>query len=87
MFNDELSVAQSQGLMSQLAETDFPFSCAHGRWVFWSRVVQLYLRSLLKQLCYRPSMVPLVNLPKERSSVNKRATVDWKTIKRRMKAS
>lgn len=41
MFNDELSVAQSQGLMSQLAETDFPFSCAHGRWVFWSRVVQL----------------------------------------------
>lgn len=33
MFNDDLSAVQSQGLMSQLAESDFPFVCAHGRYV------------------------------------------------------
>ncbi|KAH9179517.1 hypothetical protein EDB89DRAFT_1900676 [Lactarius sanguifluus] len=31
MFNDVLSIDQCERLMSQLAETAFPFQCAHGR--------------------------------------------------------
>jgi DNA mismatch repair ATPase MutL len=31
MFNDSLSIEQCQRLMAQLAETAFPFQCAHGR--------------------------------------------------------
>jgi len=31
MFNDALSIGQCERLMSQLAETAFPFQCAHGR--------------------------------------------------------
>ncbi|KAH9076998.1 hypothetical protein EDB83DRAFT_2217806 [Lactarius deliciosus] len=31
MFNDILSIDQCERLMSQLAETAFPFQCAHGR--------------------------------------------------------
>ncbi|KAH9977607.1 hypothetical protein BGW80DRAFT_765165 [Lactifluus volemus] len=31
MFNDTLSLEQCERLMSQLAETAFPFQCAHGR--------------------------------------------------------
>lgn len=31
MFNDSLSIEQCERLMAQLAETAFPFQCAHGR--------------------------------------------------------
>ena len=31
MFNDSLSIEQCERLMTQLAETAFPFQCAHGR--------------------------------------------------------
>ena len=31
MFNDELNVAECQGLVSRLASCRFPFQCAHGR--------------------------------------------------------
>ena len=31
MFNDELTVDESQGLVSRLANCRFPFQCAHGR--------------------------------------------------------
>ncbi|KAJ3532141.1 hypothetical protein NMY22_g7868 [Coprinellus aureogranulatus] len=31
MFNDELSMEQCERLISQLAQTAFPFQCAHGR--------------------------------------------------------
>ena len=31
MFNDELSVEQSNRLLAQLATADYPFICAHGR--------------------------------------------------------
>ncbi|GAA5859668.1 hypothetical protein JCM1840_006400 [Sporobolomyces johnsonii] len=31
MFNDELSAEQAQALVARLAETTFPFQCAHGR--------------------------------------------------------
>ncbi|KAF8505939.1 hypothetical protein F5888DRAFT_1604331 [Russula emetica] len=31
MFNDSLSIKQCERLMAQLAETAFPFQCAHGR--------------------------------------------------------
>lgn len=31
MFNDSLSIEQCKRLMAQLAETAFPFQCAHGR--------------------------------------------------------
>jgi DNA mismatch repair ATPase MutL len=33
MFNDPLSIEQCERLMTQLAETAFPFQCAHGRLV------------------------------------------------------
>ncbi|GAA5920751.1 hypothetical protein JCM1841_004163 [Sporobolomyces salmonicolor] len=31
MFNDELSAEQAQALVARLADTTFPFQCAHGR--------------------------------------------------------
>lgn len=31
MFNDPLSIEQCERLLAQLAETAFPFQCAHGR--------------------------------------------------------
>ena len=41
MFNDPLSIEQCERLMTQLAETAFPFQCAHGRSVLSVPVPEL----------------------------------------------
>ena len=59
MFNDMLSTDQCARLVLQLAETAFPFRCAHGRYAvpFVFAVDTAYAVTMS-----RPSFVPLANL-------------------------
>ena len=56
MFNDVLSVSQCERLVLQLADTAFPFQCAHGRSVGLFSYAALLLCNT--GVFYRPSLVP-----------------------------
>jgi hypothetical protein len=58
MFNDALSIDQCERLMAQLAETAFPFQCAHGRFVR-SKGTRRTHADVTSSLTNRPSLVAL----------------------------
>ncbi|KAK0190644.1 hypothetical protein F5146DRAFT_930734 [Armillaria mellea] len=63
MFNDVLSVSQCERLVLQLADTAFPFQCAHGRSVGLFSYAALLLCNT--GVSYRPSLVPLTDISKD----------------------
>ncbi|KAK0230467.1 hypothetical protein IW262DRAFT_1262967 [Armillaria fumosa] len=63
MFNDTLSVTQCERLVLQLADTAFPFQCAHGRSVgLFSHTVLLLCNT---GVYCRPSLVPLTDISRD----------------------
>ncbi len=63
MFNDALSVTQCERLVLQLANTAFPFQCAHGRSVgLFSHAILLLCNT---GVYCRPSLVPLTDISRD----------------------
>ena len=63
MFNDSLTMDQCQRLVRKLAETAFPFQCAHGRYGMQCPSVLLTY-----EFVGRPSLVPLANVRDHRAA-------------------
>ncbi|KAK0461814.1 uncharacterized protein EV420DRAFT_1305145 [Desarmillaria tabescens] len=77
MFNDALSMAQCERLVLQLANTAFPFQCAHGRSVgLFSHAVSLLGN---KTVYYRPSLVPLTDISRDATG-SKGGPIFWSQL-------
>jgi len=79
MFNDSLSIEQCERLMVQLAETAFPFQCAHGRSAPRSGTGAHRSSTdvnVLFVVC-RPSLVPLTGTSECSFGQGRQRDVDW----------
>jgi hypothetical protein len=75
MFNDALSLQQCERLMAQLAETVFPFQCAHGR--LGSVIRSRSLSDVISHCARRPSLVPLAGTSECALGRDRRPKIDW----------